>query len=381
MLARKHLEEEEEEEPDEIEKEVALMKVQLGVVEQLKGNTENAKKLYTEALNTGTKKQSAVAVASNNLIALRQEHDMFDSYKKMRNVKVNKLSKSQRKMVHFNQALLLFRMGKESELKALVKQDPKDENLNIVMAAMLFKKDQNHKKCTEYLEKYFGNAENVKATGGAVQSKLAAAHVYILNGYLREAVKILKDIPSLQNTPGTTATLMALYERLGDDQESKQVMDEALEKSTTSSHRIALMSSGALEDLNKRRYEAACTRFEDILKNASKLNLDQETQSIARAHYVSSCVYVDSRKAMEASESIPDLISQESSKISEEDLIRLENKAAGIKGDEGSRNKRSSSLDNVEEIKLDDKPVLTKKRNEKKSKSAGRNAVKLIWPR
>ena len=56
------------------------------------------------------------------------------------------------------------------------------------------------------------------------------------------------------------------------------------------------------------------------------------------------------------------------SKISEEDLIRLENKAAGIKGDEGSRNKRSSSLDNVEEIKLDDKPVLTKKRNEKKIK-------------
>ena len=277
ILARKHLEEEEEEEPDEIEKEVALMKVQLGVVEQLKGNTENAKKLYTEALNTGTKKQSAVAVASNNLIALRQEHDMFDSYKKMRNVKVNKLSKSQSKMVHFNQALLLFRMGKESELKALVKQDPKDENLNIVMAAMLFKKDQNHKKCTEYLEKYFGNAENLNATGGAVQSKLAAAHVYILNGYLREAVKILKDIPSLQNTPGTTATLMALYERLGDDQESKQVMNEALEKSTTSSHRIALMSSGALEDLKKRRYEAACTRFEDILKNASKLNLDQET--------------------------------------------------------------------------------------------------------
>ena len=46
----------------------------------------------------------------------------------------------------------------------------------------------------------------------------------------------------------------------------------------------------------------------------------------------------------------------------------LENKAAGIKGDEGSRNKRSSSLDNVEEIKLDDKPVLTKKRNEKKIK-------------
>ena len=187
---------------------------------------------------------------------------MFDSYKKMRNVKVNKLSRSQRKMVHFNQALLLFRMGKESELKALVKQDPKDENLNIVMAAMLFKKDQNHKKCTEYLEKYFGNAENVKATGGAVQSKLAAAHVYILNGYLREAVKILKDIPSLQNTPGTTATLMA-FTTLGRQNRSRSWTRHSKH------HQLppyALMSSGALEDLNKRRYEAACTRFEDILR-------------------------------------------------------------------------------------------------------------------
>ena len=54
----------------------------MGVVEQLKGNIESAKKLYNDALKTGTKKQSAVAVASSNLIALRKDHDMFDSYKK-----------------------------------------------------------------------------------------------------------------------------------------------------------------------------------------------------------------------------------------------------------------------------------------------------------
>ena len=33
------------------------------------------------------------------------------------------------------------------------------------------------------------------------------------------------------------------------------------------------MSSGALDDLKKRRYEAASKGFQDILKNASKLNL------------------------------------------------------------------------------------------------------------
>ena len=364
ILARKHLEEEEDEEPDEIEKEVAIIKVQLGVVEQLKGNIESAKKLYNDALKTGTKKQSAVAVASSNLIALRKDHDMFDSYKKMKNVKVNKLSKSQMKMVHFNQALLLLHMGKDAELKKLVDSDKNDGNLNIVMAALLFKKDQNYKKCTQFLEKYYNN---VKATAdGIVQAKLSAAHVHILNGNLKEAVNILKNIPSLQNTPGTTATLIALYDRLGNNEKAKETMDQALENSKSSSHRVALMSSGALDDLNKRRYEAASKGFQDILKNASKLNLDEETQSIARAHYITSCVYVDSNIAMNESNNIPDFVSNESSKLSEEDLIRLEGNATGVKHE--NKKVRSSSLDNVEEIKLDDKPTLTRKRNEKKIK-------------
>jgi tetratricopeptide (TPR) repeat protein len=162
----------------------------------------------------------------------------------------------------------------------------------------------------------------------------------------------LKNIPSLQNTPGTTATLIALYDRLGNNEKAKETMDQALENSKSSSHRVALMSSGALDDLNKRRYEAASKGFQDILKNASKLNLDEETQSIARAHYITSCVYVDSNIAMNESNNIPDFVSNESSKLSEEDLIRLEGNATGVKHE--NKKVRSSSLDNVEEIKLDD---------------------------
>ncbi len=364
ILARKHLEEEEEEEPEEIEKEVAIIKVQLGVVEQLKGNIDKAKKLYTDALGTGTKKQSAVAVASNNLIALRKEHDMFDSYKKMKNVKVNKLSKSQMKMVHFNQALLLLRMGKDAELKKLVESDSEDANLNIVMAALLFKKDRSNKKCTQFLEKYYTSSKST--TQGKVQAKLASAHVHILNGNLNEAVNILKSIPSLQNTPGTTATLIALYNRLGDKKNASKAMEQALENSKSSSHRVALMSSGALDDFNKRRYEAASKGFQEILNNASKLKLDEETKSIARAHYISSCSYVDVNAAVQEAKNIPDFVSKESSKLSEEDLVRLENYATGKKFD--GKKVRSNSLENVEEIKLDEKPVFKKKRNEKKIK-------------
>ena len=56
------------------------------------------------------------------------------------------------KMVHFNQVLLLLHMGKDAELKKLVDSDKNDGNLNIVMAALLFKKDQNYKKCTQFLK-------------------------------------------------------------------------------------------------------------------------------------------------------------------------------------------------------------------------------------
>ena len=41
--------------------EKAIIKVQLGVVEQLKGNIESAKKLYNDVLKTGTKQSAVVA--------------------------------------------------------------------------------------------------------------------------------------------------------------------------------------------------------------------------------------------------------------------------------------------------------------------------------
>ena len=70
------------------------------------------------------------------------------------------------------------------------------------------------------------------------------------------------------------------------------------------------------------------------------------------------------------------LFRNESSKLSEEDLIRLENNAS-VKND--GKKVTFNSLDNVEEIKLDDKPTLTRKRNEKKIKKASCKTPRRIF--
>ena len=119
------------------------------------GGSDAAKELYTAALKTGTKKQTAIAVASSNLIVLRKDHDMFDSYKRMKSVKEEKLSFAQKRTVAMNRALLLMSMGKEDELKRLYDANKDDGELNIVWAALMFRKyPKNTKKCVDVLQAY-----------------------------------------------------------------------------------------------------------------------------------------------------------------------------------------------------------------------------------
>ena len=97
---------------EEIENELGVIRVQLGYCLQLQGREKEAHALYTAALKAKPDDIALVAVASNNLVCLNKDQNVFDSKKRMKSATheslEHKLTSKQRRNIAYNQCLLAF---------------------------------------------------------------------------------------------------------------------------------------------------------------------------------------------------------------------------------------------------------------------------------
>jgi len=97
---------------EEIENELGGIRVQLGYCLQLQGREKEAHALYTAVLKTKPDDIALVAVASNNLVCLNKDQNVFDSKKRMKSAThdslEHKLTSKQRRNIVYNQCLLAF---------------------------------------------------------------------------------------------------------------------------------------------------------------------------------------------------------------------------------------------------------------------------------
>lgn len=95
---------------EEIEDELGIIRVQLGCCLQLQGREKEAQALYTSALKAKPDDIALVAVASNNLVCLNKDQNVFDSKKRMKSATheslEHKLTSRQRRTIAYNQCLL-----------------------------------------------------------------------------------------------------------------------------------------------------------------------------------------------------------------------------------------------------------------------------------
>lgn len=95
---------------EEIENELAVIRVQLGYCLQLQGREKEAQALYTAALKVKPDDVALIAVASNNLVCLNKDQNVFDSKKRMKSATheslEHKLTSKQRRNIAYNQCLL-----------------------------------------------------------------------------------------------------------------------------------------------------------------------------------------------------------------------------------------------------------------------------------
>lgn len=105
---------------EEIENELGVIRVQLGYCLQLQGREKEAQALYTAALKTKPDDIALVAVASNNLVCLNKDQNVFDSKKRMKSATheslEHKLTSKQRRNIAYNQCLLAFYTDQVSPL-------------------------------------------------------------------------------------------------------------------------------------------------------------------------------------------------------------------------------------------------------------------------
>ncbi|CAG0902779.1 unnamed protein product [Darwinula stevensoni] len=144
--------------PEEIEEEIGIIRVQLGYCLQVLEKEKEALALYNAVLKAKPQDAVLTAVASNNIVAIHRDQNVFDSKKKMKMATLEgletKLTKRQQKGICINQCLLslyVTQMDLFSQLvEKLEREYPDLRDLVVILRALekvKEKKDRRMEAC------------------------------------------------------------------------------------------------------------------------------------------------------------------------------------------------------------------------------------------
>ncbi|KAL2730854.1 signal recognition particle subunit SRP72-like isoform X1 [Vespula squamosa] len=198
---------------EEIENELGIIRVQLGCCLQLLGREKEAQTLYTAALKSKPDDIALVAVASNNLVCLNKDQNVFDSKKRMKSATheslEHKLTSKQRKTIAYNQCLLALYTDQGEQCQQLCNKLAKDYPA-LAADAMFVKAIQLSKdgKAQEAAKLLLEHATAEKE----LQMKLVAVQLLLSQSERKEAINILENLSeSDRSLPGIVSALVTLH--------------------------------------------------------------------------------------------------------------------------------------------------------------------------
>ncbi|GLU21792.1 hypothetical protein SLE2022_379080 [Rubroshorea leprosula] len=267
---------------DEIEAELAPIAVQLAYVEQLLGRTQEAPGSYTEIINQNLADESSLAVAINNLIAVKGPKDISDSLKKLDRLKEKesqnfqlahaldlKLSPKQRETIYANRLLLLLHANKIDQARELVAALPDifpDSVMPVLLQAAVLVRENKAGKAEELLAQFAEKFPEKSKIAFLSRAQVAAAV-----GHVQIAAESLAKIPGIQYMPATVATLVTLKERAGDINGASSVLESAIKwwsNAMTEDNKLGIiMQEAASFKLRHGKEEDAACLYEELVKN------------------------------------------------------------------------------------------------------------------
>ncbi|CAN0929276.1 Signal recognition particle subunit SRP72 [Linum grandiflorum] len=268
---------------EDIEIELAPISVQLAYVSQLLGRSQEAMEAYAEIISPNLADDlSSLAVAANNLVAVRGPKEVSDSLKKLDLLKeqgaaeyrlargLEKLSPKQRETIYTNRVLLLLHANKMDQARELVSALPEmfaDSEMPVLLQAAVLVREKKAAKAEELLDHC--------ATKFPHKSKialLARAQIAAASGHHQIAADSLSRIPDIQHLPATVATLVALKERAGDIDGASAVLDSAVKWWSNSmtdedSKLNIIMQEAASFKVRHGRGEEAARLYEELVRS------------------------------------------------------------------------------------------------------------------
>jgi len=112
----------------------------------------------------------------------------------------------------------------------------------------------------------------------------------ITQGNFAEAAKCINSVEELAHTPGTVATLVALYEAAGDSPAAQSVLKRALEhhkqKDYSSEQAMKIREGDCSFKIQKKQYREAADAYLELLEGESAGALDRELRLRSMASLV-----------------------------------------------------------------------------------------------
>ncbi|KAH6757627.1 hypothetical protein C2S51_038775 [Perilla frutescens var. frutescens] len=272
---------------DDIETELAPIVVQLGYVQQVLGNTQEALESYISLIKKNFADETSLAVAKSNLIALKGPKDVSDGLRKLDKLIAKgegptfclasgldlKLSPKQREAIYVNRLLLLLHSNKLDQARELASALPTmfpNSIMPVLLQAAVHVRENKANKAEEILA-HFANKFPDKSN----TIMLARAQVAASAGHPQIAAESLLKIQDIQHMPATIATIVALKERCGDIDGANAVFDSAiqwwLDAMAEDNKLEVIMREAALFKLRHGKKNEAARLFEELIKSHNSI--------------------------------------------------------------------------------------------------------------
>ncbi|XP_058823850.1 signal recognition particle subunit SRP72 [Topomyia yanbarensis] len=292
---------------DDIMDEVAIIKVQLAYCLQMQGKSKEASVIYTDALKHKTNDHALTAVASNNLVVINKDQNVFDSKKKMKAATSeqaeHKLTSKQKKIIAFNNCLLAF-FTNQADCHMLASrlgnsyQDMEFQSLLVRVSQLA--RDKKYKDGVDLLENY-----SKKQPTQELEVKFAIVQLQLLAGNRKAAVETLESLGEAKYRPGVVSALVTLYLGLDNKAAASSILKNAVEwykknKGTAGGDLTDMWRQAASFHLRGGESETAAKSLEELLKT-------NPTDMKILAQLVIAYAQFNPKKAQEASKKLPAL--------------------------------------------------------------------------
>ena len=294
---------------EEIEGELSVVRVQLACALQMQGKGKEALATYNSVLRQKSGDSPLSVVASNNILVLNKNHDVFDSKKRVK-ILANegtskKLTQAQKVVILYNRSLFALHTNQLEQCRQLVSEMksayPTSEQ-TILAEVGLLNRERKVAQAIALLDTHLKT--HLTASGPLLWFSLAQLHH--TQGSTAKVCSVLGSLPALSSHVGVVCVLSALHTAMGSTDAAIEVLDQvvsfwarAQKSSSVQSLLRSLMFYNAQYKLDHAQPQGAAAVLE-------KLHETYPDDLKVQARLIASYSKFDSRKAEAVSRSLPE---------------------------------------------------------------------------